>query len=106
MDRLRSFLPLLAGLACLSAFTALALQIRSQERHAVRVRLEEMATNTAFNLTDRVNTDLAALERMAGRWIAAGRTEETAWRSDARAYVADQPELQAIQWANPEYRLA
>ena len=106
MDRLRSILPLLAGLACLSAFTALALQIRSQERHAVRVRLEEMATNTAFNLTDRVNTDLAALERMAGRWIAAGRTEETAWRSDARAYVADQPELQAIQWANPEYRLA
>ena len=105
MTRLRPFFPLIAGLACLAAFSALAWQMRAQERYAVQVHLEEIATNIRFNLTDRVEDNLSALERMANRWMRSGGMEEAVWRQDAAAYVADQPELQAVQWADPEYHL-
>ncbi|WP_203291914.1 ATP-binding protein [Maricaulis parjimensis] len=106
MTRIRPFFPLIAGLACLAAFSALAWQMRAQERYAVRVHLEEIATNIRFNLADRVGDNLASLERMADRWMMSGGMTEDRWRVDAGAYVADQPELQAVQWANPDYRLA
>ncbi|WP_138511623.1 ATP-binding protein [Maricaulis alexandrii] len=105
MTRFRPLFPLLAGLACLAAFSALAWQMRAQERYAVQVHLDEIATNIRFNLADRVEDNLSAFERMANRWMQSGGMDEAAWRRDAAAYVADQPELQAVQWANTDYHL-
>lgn len=105
MPRYRLLLPLLAALFCLVIFTFLALHMRSQEHYAVRVHLQEIATNLQYNLTERVEINLDGLDRMAGRWVRQGGAEQSEWRADARAYVEDNRELRAVQWANPDFRL-
>ena len=103
MPRYRLLIPLSAAFFCLVAFTTLSLHIRSQEHHAVRVHLEEIASNLQYNLTERVEINLAGLERMAGRWIRAGGTDQAEWRADAVDFVADHAELRAVQWASPDF---
>ena len=105
MPRYRLFLPLSAALFCLVIFTAVSLHIRSQEHYAVRVHLQEIAANLQYNLAERVEFNLDGLERMAGRWVREGGTEESEWRADARSFVGDTSELRAVQWANPDFRL-
>ncbi|OLF73879.1 hypothetical protein AWH62_06895 [Maricaulis sp. W15] len=105
MPRYRLLIPLSAALFCLVVFTVLSLHVRSQEHYAVRVHLEEISTNLQYNLAERVDMDIAGLQRLADRWVRAGGTVEADWRADARAYVNDTAELRAVQWANPEFRL-
>ena len=105
MKRFAFLTPLLAGFACLTVFAALAWQAQSRQEHAVRVHLDEIAANLQFNLSRRVDGSLATLDRMAARWIRAGGLDEAEWRADAADFIADHPELRAVQWANPDYRL-
>ncbi|WP_323762239.1 ATP-binding protein [Maricaulis sp.] len=105
MPRYRLLIPLSAALFCLVAFTALSLHVRSQEHYAVRVHLEEIASNLEYNLTERVGMNLTGLERMARRWIRAGGTDEAVWRADALEYIGDHSELRSVQWANPDFEL-
>jgi|GEM_PF-2442277 len=105
MPRYRLLIPLSAAFFCLVVFTALSLHVRSQEHYAVRVHLEEIAASLQFNLTERVEINLAGLERMANRWIRAGGTDQSEWRADALNYVDDHNELRSVQWANPDFTL-
>ena len=105
MPRYRLLIPLSAALFCVIVFTSLSLHVRSQEHYAVRVHLEEIATNLQYNLTERVEMNLNGLERMAERWIRVGGTDQTEWRADALDYVGDHAELRSVQWANPDFVL-
>ncbi|MHA6287262.1 ATP-binding protein [Maricaulis sp. CAU 1757] len=99
------FLPVSAALACLAVFTTFAGFVRAAERHAVRLHLEQIAHHFEQDMASRVDMDIAALQRMAHRWQRGDGREEAIWRADARAYARDMPELIAVQWANPDFRL-
>lgn len=105
MPRYRLLIPLSAAFFCLVAFTALSLHVRSQEHYAVRVHLEEIASNLQYNMAERVDMSLSGLERMAERWVRAGGTAQTEWRADALEFIADHSELRSVQWANPDFVL-
>ncbi len=53
------------------------------------------------NVEDRVQD----LGRMANRWVnQGGQTKET-WQADAIQYVADQPDLKAVEWVDSSYHV-
>ena len=47
-----------------------------------------------------IDNRLAALDRLAQRWTAAGGTPHPVWEADAARYVTDMPGFQAIEWAD------
>ena len=47
-----------------------------------------------------IDNRLAALDRLAERWTAAGGTLRPVWEADAARYVTDMPGFQAIEWAD------
>ncbi|MBO6796629.1 ATP-binding protein [Maricaulis sp.] len=92
-----------AGIAISAASAYLA---RHQENIEIERHLEESARHFQYAMEDRVNRDLAELERLARRWEADGGTTEARWRDDAARYIVDQNEIRAIEWANPDFQVA
>ena len=98
-----SVVVLAAGLVLAAAGGLFA---RHQENAEIERRLGESARHFQFAMEDRVNRDLAELERLARRWEADGGTPEERWRDDAARYIADQNEIRAIEWADRDFHIA
>jgi len=75
------------------------------ERHRINdsIDLQALGLEKSFELY--IESQIAALERMAGRWTFDKGTNEKSWRAQARADVRDMPIFQAIEWVGNDFRV-
>lgn len=101
MNHRRLLVPISVGAICFSVFLGLAMYVRGHQDATTRAHLEEAAEHIRQALSDRVEHDLATVERMVERWQVSGGTQESLWRADAMALITDRPELASLQWIAP-----
>lgn len=78
-----------------------SLELREQVNLRNEVNAE--ARYLAGHLDTDLRTRIAALQRMAIRWEIQGGTPKEEFVSDAGAYVADMPGLQALEWVDRDF---
>ncbi|MCX9156451.1 PAS domain S-box protein [Niveibacterium sp. 24ML] len=72
-----------------------------RQQQALTQQVLDSDTAALARAAETVMADrLRSVRRMALRWEAAKGTPEAQWRSDAQAYLADLPGIQAVQWAD------
>ncbi|MBS1701484.1 MAG: CHASE domain-containing protein [Armatimonadetes bacterium] len=64
-------------------------------------RLDHSAGRFGELMKQRVTIDKLAIRRMANRWEVNGMPDRSKWEFDARNYVTDSPEFQAVEWVDP-----
>lgn len=69
-------------------------------------RLIDLHTNSFQSAVQQsFDTRLRALTRMAARWTARSGTPRAEWESDARTYIRDFDNLQAVEWVDSTYHV-
>lgn len=79
--------------------------LRAASRAQLTREVDAQSAAVVHEIGERLDEDVRAMRRMAARWTAGGRPDETLWRADARRHVADLTGLQAIEWVTPEGRV-
>lgn len=101
-SRSAAWLPIPLGMGLLSLLLVLTQAVRSDEEARLKALSQTTAQHLADNTRARLSELLTALDRMAGRWNAAGGTPSILWESDATAYLRGYPALQALSLLNKE----
>jgi PAS domain S-box-containing protein len=101
----RNFLSLGAGLITAMLGLLLAAFVAKEDRSRMSVQMDATAAHFEHWITDRVDTDLQALDRFANRWTSSGGTARELWTQDAAYYVRHIPELRAVSWVNTEFKV-
>jgi len=89
----------------LAAAFGLAAYMRYEERLRLQDHVSGIAVYTSHWMEDRISADLNALDRLADRWTYAGGNGWNAWESEASEYLADVPEIRAIEWADTDFHI-
>jgi PAS domain S-box-containing protein len=97
--------PLLVLAVLAAGAFALYSELLDKERHDIRRRLADEASETDARVHVRLNDRVDSIARMARRWEAAGGTPEALWRRDAGNYIDQIPGLRAMQWIDPSYHV-
>jgi len=97
--------PLIVFVCTLSAAVGLANYVRHEEQLRLQEHVDGLAVYTAHWMEDRIGADLNALDRMADRWSDAGGNYWEIWERNASGYIADNPEVRAIEWADTDFHI-
>lgn len=97
--------PLFVFVCTLVAAVGLATYVRYEERVRLQDHVDGIAVYTAHWMEDRIHADLGAIERLISRWVYAGGEDWESWEADAHEYIADIPELRAIEWADTDFHI-
>lgn len=96
-------LPILAALAISLFNFGFWWSIDHQEQTVLRSKVQTEASNMAAHISADLGTRIPALQRMAGRWMVHGGTEEIEFIKDADELIDDLPGFQAIEWVDRDY---
>lgn len=91
-------LPLIVGVVISVLILLLWQNLRVYQHDQIKSSIAHEATTIEAEISNRLNTRILALERMAKRWEARGGTPQPEWESDAAAYLEDFSGWQAIEW--------
>ena len=92
---------LLSVLAVLGTWRYLEREYEGRTHERIAAQRDQLIMSVRRQLQFRLLT----LERMAGRWLDANGTPQTLWEADAARYVSDFGDLQAVEWADTEFRV-
>jgi signal transduction histidine kinase/ActR/RegA family two-component response regulator len=74
-----------------------------------RVEIQAVTNEQAMFVKSKIESELKArilpLERLAGRWSDHARPDDATMESDAQLVMSAYPAYQAIEWADPNYRV-
>jgi hypothetical protein len=98
-------LPILVGLALLTATLILWQALLAQEHTDTQQAIQLEAANAKFEITRQLQERTQALERMAKRWEIQGKPPREYWEADARSYIEDYGGFQAIEWADSSFHI-
>lgn len=79
--------------------------LEDKELGYVRKQMHDEARKIELLLTSQANDKIAALQRMAQRWVIGGGTPYELWRNDARNYTQQLSGLKALEWIDSTYRV-
>ncbi|NJL40050.1 MAG: hypothetical protein HC899_27305 [Leptolyngbyaceae cyanobacterium SM1_4_3] len=82
----------------LSADFAAVAKLRGVSADQIQSSIAHEAAIIEAEISDRLNTRILALERMAKRWEVRGGTPQQEWEADAAIYLKDFSGWQAIEW--------
>jgi signal transduction histidine kinase/ActR/RegA family two-component response regulator len=91
-------------IAFVAALTLWQLLI-SHRRTEIQAVTNEQVTFVKSKIESELNARLLPLERLAGRWSERGRPEPQEMESDALLVMSGYPAYQAVEWADPSYRV-
>ncbi|HWB60457.1 MAG TPA: CHASE domain-containing protein [Chthoniobacteraceae bacterium] len=97
------WLPVPVGMGVLAGAVIFyqALETRQDQEITQAVKTGGDGLVTSMNL--KLESRMKSLRRMAQRWEFAGRPSQAAWEDDAKNYVSDFPDFQAIEWIDAEH---
>lgn len=101
----RRSLPILVGLALLTATLILWQALLAQEHTDTQQAIQLEAANAKFEITRQLQERTQGLGRMAKRWETQGKPPREYWEADARSYIEDYGGFQAIEWADPSFHI-
>jgi diguanylate cyclase (GGDEF)-like protein/PAS domain S-box-containing protein len=91
-----------AATAALALCQAIYLDENKQASHTTQARVEKLTAQISLRLTSRVQS----LERMAHRWVTAGRPLRKHWGADAEQTLKHFPDVQTIAWIDADDEVA
>ena len=92
---------------CLGGFVATLLLwqvLTARERAHVARAVELTGAIAESEITARLESEFLALARIARRWEVRSPTREE-WEADARNYIRDYANFQAIEWVDPSFHV-
>jgi sensor domain CHASE-containing protein len=92
--------PLSVGVLTGTLVLYFALDAKQNDEMALLVR--NGATNVQRQVKLRMESRARSLTRLARRWEFAGTPTQAAWDFDASLYTQDFPDIQAVEWINPD----
>lgn len=96
------WLPFVVVLAVFSLSFLLWRGIRVTEQKQIRRMLYRATVNVERLVEAEVQARILTLVRVAKRWENRGRRLKADWEFDARLYLSHYPDMQAIEWVDPE----
>ncbi|MGG6296308.1 PAS domain S-box protein [Leptolyngbya sp. AN02str] len=99
------WLPLVLGLVATIAVLGLWQQLLVYEGLHLQMLVRQEAQAVKSELSQELSSRILALEQMASRWQTSGGTPKVLWEADAANYVQDFYGYQAIEWADPAFRV-
>lgn len=100
-ERTPRWLPIPLGLATMTATFILSQALATKQNQEIAQTIQAHAEEVRTVLSVRMEARILSLLRMAKRWNFGGRPSQAAWEDDAKNYVADFPDFQAIEWIDP-----
>jgi PAS domain S-box-containing protein len=91
-------LPLIVGVVISVLILLLWQNLRVYQHDQIKSSIAHEAAIIETEISDRLNTRILALERMAKRWEVRGGTPQQEWEADAAIYIEDFSGWQAIEW--------
>lgn len=98
-------IPIIAFSITVAAAHYLKEQIVAREEAYIEHATEETLLLLKANISNKINGQIATLNRMAQRWVIRGSIPYNEWQEDARHQVKDQLGLKAVQWVDPSYHV-
>lgn len=96
------WLPLPLGLGVLTGALVLYFALDAKQNDELTLLVRSGATNVQRQVKLRVESRARGLTRMARRWEFAGVPNQAAWEFDAGLYTQDFPDIQAVEWIDPQ----
>ena len=93
------------GAACLIATVSFWQALTADADNRLSNRMQDKALLISENVQRHLESQINALERMAIRWDTTDGTDEITWRQDAKAYIDDFDEFQAISWIDTSFHV-
>lgn len=98
-------LPSVAFLMTIAVGFYLAWQFNLNERSSLITNTVKEAGSIRRAIVTNVEDRIQDLGRMASRWTAQDGLSENSWRADARQYVNDQRDLNAVEWVDSSFHV-
>ncbi|GAA5130087.1 response regulator [Luteolibacter yonseiensis] len=95
--------PIVTATATISLILWQSLLIEQQ--NAAKMAAETVVHSLGIDMEARLEFRLKALQRMAGRWEAAGGLPEGSWRADANTYLREEKIFESIQRVDSALRV-
>lgn len=95
----------LSSLATMILFFSVWQQFKLQETRLLETVIQDKMEIILKGIQKGKNNSVIAIKRMTQRWEVRGGTPEKEWRTDARNYINDFPELTTLEWADKSYHI-
>jgi sigma-B regulation protein RsbU (phosphoserine phosphatase) len=95
------WLPLLVGIAAVTATLLLWESLVSAERNRVAQTIEAEMVRFKERAEEKMESAILALVRVGRRWETGGRPARGRWESDVSLLIGHEPGYQAIEWVDP-----
>jgi signal transduction histidine kinase/ActR/RegA family two-component response regulator len=103
IDRL--LLPTIFGLTTVIAALILWQLLLGHRRIEIQAATKEQALFVRTKTESELRASILPLEQLAGRWQARGQRNEADMESDVALAMSGNPDYQAIEWVDPDYRV-
>lgn len=99
---------IMATLVCLASLTATFLGsyfVKKHDNLQIDLYLDEKITSVKTRLETTINRDAALLQRMATNWEENNGIDYQEWQIDAKYLTTNNPNFQAVEWVDPNFRV-